>query len=153
MSDKFIFVLFIVLTILCIAVPWVIVADANKPHQVAIGPYDTFSYWYLGNTLTLDGTYTLKCSRFFELRQGETIKQSVLENAPDGKGKGDYWVRDYEMKGEWMVDRCSPNIFSLETTNVTLTPQTSEKAWHILMGAVWGLGSWILSLFALSRIP
>ena len=147
MKTNFLISLFVLFTFASIIVPYKVVSSANTPKQIEVGPNQTY-FWTSGYTLSrsLEGTFSLKSSNYFELSQGDIVKQSVYEEPTLGENNGLYWIRDYPMTGSWTVSNSSPEIFSLETSTFISTPNFFEKGLNVILGAVFGFIFWIFSV-------
>ena len=148
MKTILLIILFVFFTFASIIVPYKVVSSANTPKQIEVGPNQTY-FWTSDYTLSrsLEGTFSLKSSAYFELRQeGKTPKQSVFEGPSVGENNGLYWVRDFPMTGDWKVSGSSPEIFSLKPSTFISTPYFIKKGFNIFLGAFFGFFFWLLSI-------
>ena len=133
-----------VLTTACIYFPYKLVSSANASQQITLDRNHTFS-WYRGDTLTLNGTYTLKNPSYFELHQSTSLKQAIFEAPQEGENTGFYWVRDFRMSGEWSIST-GADIYSLESSTFTSTSNNYGKTIYIILGIFYGIIGWLCSL-------
>jgi hypothetical protein len=140
-------ILFVFFTAISIIVPYKVVSSANTPKLIEVGPNQTY-FWTSGYTLSrsFEGTFSLKSSSYFELRQeGKKPKQSVFEGPPVGENQGMYWIRDYPMSGTW-INSNHAEIFSLEPSTFISTPYFIKKGFNIFIVAVFGFFFWLISV-------
>lgn len=145
MRSLFFIALFVLLTIACIYYPAKLTSGENTPQQISIGP-NAPHYWHSGDVLTLNGTFSIKSTSYFEIKKNDvTQKQAILEKPEVGETDGLYWVRDFPMQGDLTITSGS-TIFSLTESTIVSRPQEFDKFFNIFTGCVIGFSCWILGL-------
>jgi hypothetical protein len=142
--------LFIGLTISCIYFPNQWIAGLDDPKKVTVGPHQTYQWSFQSNLTPSDGIYTLKSTHYFEISQSDTTKQSILENPEIGFSDGQYWIRDYPMSGSWQISS-GAEIFSLETSEIAVTTNDSQKSFNTFQVIIAAICAWLLGLILLAR--
>ncbi len=121
MKEILLTILAFCLVIFSLYFPFRIAYLDNQPKQVTVGPNQTYT-WASDQLLTrsLETTFSLKSPAYFELRQGEIVKQAVYETPVIGETNGLYWIRDFPMTGTWATS-AQVTIFSLEESSFTIS--------------------------------